>query len=25
VAATRAFAFTGRELGTPQIQSSHGR
>jgi uncharacterized membrane protein len=25
LAATRAFAFTGRELGTPQIQSSHGR
>ena len=25
VAATRAFAFTGRELGAPQIQSSHGR
>jgi uncharacterized membrane protein len=25
VAGTRAFAFTGRELGTPQIQSSHGR
>jgi uncharacterized membrane protein len=25
VAATRAFAYTGRELGTPQIQSSHGR
>ncbi|HEY3191406.1 MAG TPA: vitamin K epoxide reductase family protein [Solirubrobacterales bacterium] len=25
VAATRAFAYTGRELGAPQIQSSHGR
>jgi uncharacterized membrane protein len=25
VAGTRAFAFTGRELATPQIQSSHGR
>jgi uncharacterized membrane protein len=25
VAAARAFAYTGRELGTPQIQSSHGR
>jgi uncharacterized membrane protein len=25
VAATRAFAYAGRELGTPQIQSSHGR
>jgi uncharacterized membrane protein len=25
VAATRAFAFAGRELGAPQIQSSHGR
>jgi uncharacterized membrane protein len=24
VAATRAFAYTGRGLGTPQIQSSHG-
>jgi uncharacterized membrane protein len=25
VAAARAFAYTGRELGVPQIQSSHGR
>jgi uncharacterized membrane protein len=25
VASTRAFAYTGRELGSPQIQSSHGR
>ena len=25
VAATRAVAYTGRELGAPQIQSSHGR
>ena len=25
VAATRAFSYTGRELGPPQIQSSHGR
>jgi uncharacterized membrane protein len=25
IAAARAFAFTGRELGVPQIQSSHGR
>ena len=25
VAATRAFAYTGRELGPSQIQSSHGR
>jgi uncharacterized membrane protein len=25
VAATRAFVYPGRELGTPQIQSSHGR
>lgn len=25
VAAARAFAYTGRELGAPQIQSSHGR
>jgi uncharacterized membrane protein len=25
VACTRAFAYTGRELGSPQIQSSHGR
>jgi uncharacterized membrane protein len=25
VAATRAFAYTGRELGVPQLQSSHGR
>jgi uncharacterized membrane protein len=25
VAAARAFAYTGRELGTPQIESSHGR
>jgi uncharacterized membrane protein len=25
VAATRAFAYTGRELGAPQVQSSHGR
>jgi uncharacterized membrane protein len=25
VAATRAFAYAGRELGAPQIQSSHGR
>jgi len=25
VAATRAFAFAGRELAAPQIQSSHGR
>src|SRR3954453_18987750 len=25
VAATRAFTYTGRELGGPQIQSSHGR
>jgi uncharacterized membrane protein len=24
-AAVRAFAYAGRELGTPQIQSSHGR
>jgi uncharacterized membrane protein len=24
VAATRAFAYAGRDLGTPQIQSSHG-
>lgn len=25
VAATRAFAYAGRGLGAPQIQSSHGR
>jgi uncharacterized membrane protein len=25
VAAARAFSYTGRELGTPQIESSHGR
>jgi uncharacterized membrane protein len=25
IAATRAFAYTGRELGDPQLQSSHGR
>ena len=25
VAATRAFVYAGRELGAPQIQSSHGR
>jgi uncharacterized membrane protein len=25
VAATRAFVYTGRELGTAEIQSSHGR
>jgi uncharacterized membrane protein len=25
VAAARAFAYTGRELGGPQIESSHGR
>ena len=25
VAATRAFAYAGRGLGTPQIQSSHGK
>jgi uncharacterized membrane protein len=25
VAATRAFAYAGRELSAPQIQSSHGR
>jgi uncharacterized membrane protein len=25
VAATRAFAYTGRDLHTPQIESSHGR
>jgi len=25
VAATRAFAYAGSELATPQIQSSHGR
>jgi uncharacterized membrane protein len=25
VAATRAFAYTGRELGPAQIESSHGR
>src|SRR3954449_1937285 len=25
VAATRAFAFAGREFGAPRIQSSHGR
>jgi uncharacterized membrane protein len=25
VAAARAFAYTGRELGPPQIQSPHGR
>ncbi|HEY7268123.1 MAG TPA: vitamin K epoxide reductase family protein, partial [Solirubrobacterales bacterium] len=25
VAATRAFAHAGRELGAPRIQSSHGR
>ena len=25
VAATRAFVYAGHELGTPQIQSSHGR
>jgi uncharacterized membrane protein len=25
IAAARAFAYTGRELGVPQIQSSHGR
>jgi uncharacterized membrane protein len=25
VAATRAFAYTGRELAAPQVQSSHGR
>jgi uncharacterized membrane protein len=25
VAATRAFLYAGRELGAPQIQSSHGR
>jgi uncharacterized membrane protein len=25
VAATRAFLYAGRELGSPQLQSSHGR
>jgi uncharacterized membrane protein len=25
VAATRAFAYTGRDLSSPQIESSHGR
>jgi uncharacterized membrane protein len=25
VAAARAFAYTGRELGTPSVESSHGR
>ena len=25
VAATRAFVYAGRELGAPQLQSSHGR
>jgi uncharacterized membrane protein len=25
VAATRAFLYAGRELGTPRLQSSHGR
>jgi uncharacterized membrane protein len=25
IAATRAFVYSGHELGTPQIQSSHGR
>jgi uncharacterized membrane protein len=25
VAGARAFAYTGRELGAPQIESSHGR
>jgi uncharacterized membrane protein len=25
LAAARAFAYTGRELGTPPIESSHGR
>jgi hypothetical protein len=25
VAAARAFAYTGRELAAPQLQSSHGR
>jgi len=25
VGATRAFLYAGREIGTPQIQSSHGR
>ena len=25
VAATRAFVYAGRDLGAPQIQSSHGR
>ena len=25
IAATRAFLYAGRELGAPQIQSSHGR
>jgi uncharacterized membrane protein len=25
VAASRAFAYTGRELGGPRLQSSHGR
>jgi uncharacterized membrane protein len=25
IAATRAFVYAGRELGTPQVQSSHGR
>jgi uncharacterized membrane protein len=25
VAAARAFTYTGRELGAPQIESSHGR
>ena len=25
IAATRAFVYAGRELGAPQIQSSHGR
>jgi uncharacterized membrane protein len=25
VAATRAFAYTGRDLSAPQIESSHGR
>jgi uncharacterized membrane protein len=25
VAATRAFVYAGQDLGTPQIQSSHGR
>jgi uncharacterized membrane protein len=25
VAATRAFAYTGRDLSSPQLESSHGR